>query len=364
MQNTEQELQTKLEKLESQVQKIEREGRTRKWFHWPSTIIGVLLATVMLAVLGYANTPSSVSRTDFTSGTVISASTMNSQFNSIYTVMNDLLSLIQIKSGKVGINNAAPAYTLDVTGNAHVSGTFSATYFPSGRNENIFIRPHTSNPTYQISINADYLTLYGSSNIVHIASSVSTTVDITVSGIGGLDSGSESPDTWYYVWAVSDGTTVSGLLSTSATSPTLPGGATYKKLVSAVRNDNANNFIYFYQQGNLYWKTPINIDGAGPGYGISNSGASSATNQVITEMPVAFGGKALAKKLFLDFYGTVSNTINIGPNSSLPVEIAILNAAGSFRYSVETLLDATGSFYLSLSAGFNVKPYACELNFF
>ncbi|MBF0351741.1 MAG: hypothetical protein HQM11_11980 [SAR324 cluster bacterium] len=363
MKKTEQELQTKLEKLDLQVQQIVLEGRTRKWFHWPSTIIGVLVSSVMLAVLGYANTPNNISRSDFTSGTVISASNMNSQFNNIYAVMNDLLSLIQVKSGKVGINNATPEHTLDVSGNARVTGTLNASYFPSGRNDKIFIQPHSTNPTFQISINADYLTLYGSANIVHIASSVSTIVDITVSGSGGLDSGSEAPNTWYYVWTISDGTTVSGLLSTSATSPTLPSGSIYKKLVSAVRNDNASNFIYFYQQGNLYWKIPINIDGAGPGYGISNAG-SSATSQVITEMPVAFGGKALAEKLFLNFSGTVSNTINIGPNSSLTNQIVILNSTGSFSYPVQTIMDATGSFYLNISGGFNVKVYGCELNFF
>ncbi|MBF0237976.1 MAG: hypothetical protein HQM12_09745 [SAR324 cluster bacterium] len=296
MQNTEQELQTKLEKLESQVQQIEREGRTRKWFHWPSTIIGVLLATVMLAVLGYASTPSSVSRTDFTSGTVISASTMNSQFNSIYTVMNDLLSLIQVKSGKVGINNAAPAYTLDVTGNAHVSGTFGATYFSVAQNRGVIVQTNSTNPTYQITITADALTLVNSNGIGYVAASVSTNADITSSGAGGLDTGSEAANTWYYIWVISNGTTTTGLLSTSAASPTMPSGYSFKRLVGAVAN-SGTDFIPFYQAGNYVQITATNSP-------TISSGFTSQSYTVLNLSSGMFSPPALTKAVHTLIYSS------------------------------------------------------------
>lgn len=49
-------------------------------------------------------------------------------------------------------------------------------------------------------------------------------VDITDSGINGLDTGAEAADTWYSVWLVAGATGVGGLLSLSSTAPTLPSG--------------------------------------------------------------------------------------------------------------------------------------------
>lgn len=77
------------------------------------------------------------------------------------------------------------------------------------------------------------------------------TVDITVSGAGGLDQGAEAADTWYYVWIIlALGTTASkGLLSTSSTAPVMPEGYTCKRRIGSVRNDSSSNFIPFKQIG-------------------------------------------------------------------------------------------------------------------
>ena len=71
------------------------------------------------------------------------------------------------------------------------------------------------------------------------------TVDITSSGANGLDTGSESSNTWYYVWLIaksSDGT-LAGLLSTSATAPTLPSGYDKQRCVGVVRNNASSNLL-------------------------------------------------------------------------------------------------------------------------
>ncbi|MBF0351585.1 MAG: hypothetical protein HQM11_11175 [SAR324 cluster bacterium] len=246
----EQELQTRLEKLEYKTTQMEQDGKNRKWFHWPSTIIGIVVGSMLLSVWGYADTPTSISRTDFSSGTVISSSTMNAQFNGVYNAVNQLLSLLQVKSGKVGINNPTPAHTLDVTGTARFTGAVNAAYFPASRNENVTLRTDATNPTYQVTLSADYLTLFNTDNVAYIAPNVSATVDITATGANGLDTGSEAPNIWYYIWAIYNGTTTSGLLSASSTTPTLPSGYTYKKLMGAVRNDGSSNFVPFRQAGN------------------------------------------------------------------------------------------------------------------
>ena len=64
--------------------------------------------------------------------------------------------------------------------------------------------------------------LQDSSGVPYRATAVNLTVDITVSGVNGLDTGSEAASTWYYIWVIYNGTTVAGLLSTSATAPTMP----------------------------------------------------------------------------------------------------------------------------------------------
>ena len=101
-----------------------------------------------------------------------------------------------------------------------------------------------------VDIDADYLTLFDSSNFAYIASSVNLTAAITASGINGLDTGSEATSTWYHIYVIYNGTTVASLLSASATSPTMPSGYTYKKYVGAVYNDSGDDFDIFHQLGN------------------------------------------------------------------------------------------------------------------
>lgn len=105
-----------------------------------------------------------------------------------------------------------------------------------------------------VALTADELILQDSSNFSARAVSVSLSIDITNSGANGLDAPSEAANTIYYIWVIrksSDGT-VAGLLSTSATSPTMPSGYDQKGLFSAVGNNNSSNFIPFHQTGRRY----------------------------------------------------------------------------------------------------------------
>lgn len=101
-----------------------------------------------------------------------------------------------------------------------------------------------------LSVTAQELVLQDSNGYAYSRTNISETVSITSSGAGGLDTGAEANNTWYYIWIVSklDGT-VDGLLSTSSTSPVLPGGYVMKALVGSVRNDASGNFIGFSQHG-------------------------------------------------------------------------------------------------------------------
>lgn len=87
-----------------------------------------------------------------------------------------------------------------------------------------------------------------------ILDGVGVTVDITVSGAGGLDTGVETANTWYsaYIICNNDATLISAVLSVNTSAPTLPVGYTKSRKISAVRNNSAGNFIQ-YEQDNAFF---------------------------------------------------------------------------------------------------------------
>src|SRR5262245_19274954 len=80
---------------------------------------------------------------------------------------------------------------------------------------------------------------------------------------GGLDTGSEASNTWYYLWIIkrTDTGVVDALFSASATSRTLPANYTKKRRIGAVRNNASSNLLAFTQNANdtdlFLFTTPI-----------------------------------------------------------------------------------------------------------
>lgn len=74
---------------------------------------------------------------------------------------------------------------------------------------------------------------------------------ITASGAGGLDTGSESSSTGYYLWLIYDSTgeTYAAMLSESATSPTMPGDYDKKRLIGYSFNNSSSNLLEFKMYG-------------------------------------------------------------------------------------------------------------------
>ena len=108
--------------------------------------------------------------------------------------------------------------------------------------------------THQIHVTADEVVLQDTAGTPYRAESVDVTVDLNVPGIDGLDMGVRSPGTWYHMWIISDsGGSVKGLLSASASNPTLPAGFVNKGYVGAVYNSANDCLIQYYQNGNMAW---------------------------------------------------------------------------------------------------------------
>lgn len=92
-------------------------------------------------------------------------------------------------------------------------------------------------------LTADKVTLRdASANSIGI-SNVNVTINSAASGANGLDTGTSVANTWYSVWVIynPNTTTVAGLLSASATAPTLPAGYTFYARFGWVRTDGSVN---------------------------------------------------------------------------------------------------------------------------
>ena len=115
--------------------------------------------------------------------------------------------------------------------------------------QNLIVKNNAVSPLSKMDINVDYLQVQTSS-----LTNIDLTVDITVNGINGLDTGDEAIDTWYSIWVIYDyiNDLTKGLLSKSLDSPTLPAGYTKKRRVGWIRNNADGNFMLIYQYGS-WW---------------------------------------------------------------------------------------------------------------
>lgn len=143
--------------------------------------------------------------------------------------------------------------------------TLETIYAIVGEYGNLIIENNVTTPNSQVDINVNEIILKNSDGRAFLASAVDLTANITISGVNGLDSGAEAVSTWYYLWVIYNGTTVSSLISLSNTNPTLPSGYTYKALVGAIYNDVSGNFIKIYQSGNRVRRTEISVSTSVPG---------------------------------------------------------------------------------------------------
>lgn len=100
-----------------------------------------------------------------------------------------------------------------------------------------------------VTVTADAISVINGSGDAAILRSVSVTPSLSASGANGLDTGISVASTWYSVWVIWNGTTTAGLLSLSATSPTMPSGYTHKARVAWIRSDStANKYPLSYTQ--------------------------------------------------------------------------------------------------------------------
>ena len=123
-----------------------------------------------------------------------------------------------------------PAYGVSAVAVASVQGAFKN------------LQLSTLGTTANIFVTADEIALEDSGNSYVTARAVSLTINSAAAGANGLDTGALSVSTWYSVWVIRkpDGTTA-GVISLSATTPTMPSGYTFKARVGWIRTDGTAN---------------------------------------------------------------------------------------------------------------------------
>jgi hypothetical protein len=138
----------------------------------------------------------------------------------------------------------------------------ASSYINLSRNYGLKISNNSSNPTHQIDVTFDYMTMFDTNGRGVVESQTTAlTLDLSSTGAGGRasseNSGAEKSSDWYYVYVYSDGSgAINGLLSLEAEWSTVitntdnPVNSDYVRRVGAIRNDSSGDLLYSEQIGN------------------------------------------------------------------------------------------------------------------
>lgn len=312
----------------------------------------------------------------FTVGEVVTIAKLNLLANPTIN-LEGAISGVSIGAGAVGTSNIAVGalsadapgralmansyFSADATGRAKFTAGFfgagdatSAALFADGffaplapcvgstRN---LIGVQASNTT--ATVTADEAVLKDANASPFLATAVNVTVNTATSGANGLDTGVLGASQWYYFYLIYNGTTVASLISSSATTPTLPGGYTYKALVSAVYSDASSHLVSFYQQDRDIWIVPVVVFTAKASAGTNtyesySAGAGGSDVNLTTVVP------PIAKRL----RGCAGN-VNAGSDQSVAIAgdgngLGAVDIVGSRTGAALDTFSMSGSFAIPM----------------
>lgn len=145
---------------------------------------------------------------------------------------------------------------------------------------------NSGTPNTKVDIAAGYAAADASPYPIMTLSGTAT-VDLGTNGaVNALDTGTIAASTTYHIFLISNGSTVGGLASTSASSPTMPSGYTLKRRIGSVVTDGSVHVRAFVQNGDDFvYSAPVSDMG-----GVSNPGSSG----ILRTLTVPTGIKVLA----------------------------------------------------------------------
>ncbi|MCS4246785.1 phage tail protein [Pseudomonas sp. BIGb0164] len=99
----------------------------------------------------------------------------------------------------------------------------------------------------QVFIKAEQLIVGGASS-VDATGALNLTLDLTLNGPGGLDSGVVAASSFYHVYVIRGGANIASIASLSSIEPLMPAGYTHKARISCLRTDATTKFPLKYEQ--------------------------------------------------------------------------------------------------------------------
>lgn len=226
-----------------------------------------------------------------------------------------------------------------------------------------------------VIVTADEIAVESAANEYKTLRSVNLTIAGTASGAAnGLDTGALATSTWYSVWVIWNGVTTAGLLSLSATAPTLPAGYTHKARVGWVRTDGtANKYPLAFKQ---YGRRVQYAIAAGSNLAAIPNIAAGVQGSVTTPTWAAVGISAFVPSTasVIDLVLRMGNgmTAMAAPNNgygnqasvSNPAPLSATVSATTFGVAFNRLmvLESTSIYYASDNAGNNLYCSGWEDN--
>lgn len=172
-----------------------------------------------------------------------------------------------------------------------------------------------------VSLTADAVSVRNAAGMQKVLNAIVLAINSATVGANGLDAGAIAASTWYSLWVIHNPTTsaVAGLLSLSATAPTLPAGFTHFARLSWIRTDGtANRYPLSFAQFGRRVRYKLAAGSNLTAYPTLTAGAVGSAPSTWASAAVANFVPPSAGAISLIATSTLQNTNNIAvaPNTS------------------------------------------------
>lgn len=239
----------------------------------------------------------------------------------------------------------------------------TSTMYAQPQATGLTVRNNAGTPNTQVDFAASSVTLMNATGQSYTPpGGVGGTINAATTGANALDTGALAANTWYYVWLISSGNFVAGLLSLSATAPTMPATYTHKIRVGAMKTGAASTFLRTSQKGNRAQYEVI-AGSTTPNLPIIGSGASgSPTVPTWTSVGVSAGTVPATATRVQGFMASQSSGVRFmcAPNNAYgaynsatnppPVGAISGNTQPALNIPYEFALESTNIFWASDAA--------------
>lgn len=175
------------------------------------------------------------------------------------TASNRPTALAAETDAQILIGDGTDLNSVAMSGDISIDNTGATTIvnpsFPPSWKFNLQVKNNAATPNTQIDVDCDELVVESAANIRTLLEDIDVTINTGVVGANGIDAGAQASSTMYYVWIIYDSSndTTAGLISTSSTNPTMPGGYDQKRLVSEVYSDGSTHFTKHDRRQDVVW---------------------------------------------------------------------------------------------------------------